>query len=59
MGLTGVVVVDGLLAERGGEFLERPRLFAAEEQGAVAVADDGKPCLHKAEYAAVLDTQRW
>ena len=39
--LAGVVGVDGLLAQRLAQFLERARLRAAEEQAGVAVADDG------------------
>ena len=37
----GVEGVNGLLAQRGGQLLEGGRLLAAEEHGAVAVADDG------------------
>lgn len=39
--LAGVVGVDGLLAQRLAQLLERARLRAAEEQAGVAVADDG------------------
>ena len=38
---TRVVGVDGLLAQRLAQFLERARLRAAEEQAGIAVADDG------------------
>ena len=38
---TRVVGVDGLLAKRLAQLLERARLRAAEEQAGVAVADDG------------------
>ena len=39
--LAGVVGVDGLLAKRLAQLLERARLRAAEEQAGVTVADDG------------------
>ena len=38
---TRVVGVDGLLAQRLAQLLERARLRAAEEQAGIAVADDG------------------
>ena len=39
--LAGVVGVDGLLAQHGGQLLEGCRLFAAQEDGGIHVADDG------------------
>ena len=39
--LTGVVGVDGLLAQYGGQLLEGGRLLAAQEDGGIHVADDG------------------
>ena len=38
--LAGVVGVDGLLAQHGGQLLEGCRLFAAQEDGGIHVADD-------------------
>ena len=38
---TRVVGVDGLLAKRLAQLLERARLRAAEEQAGITVADDG------------------
>ena len=39
--LAGVVGVDGLLAQNGGQLLEGSRLLAAQEDGGIHVADDG------------------
>ena len=39
--LAGVVGVDGLLAQHGGQLLEGSRLLAAQEDGGIHVADDG------------------
>ena len=39
--LAGVVGVDGLLAQHGGQLLQCGRLLAAQEDGTVHIADDG------------------
>ena len=39
--LAGVVGVDGLLAQHGGQLLEGSRFLAAQEDGGIHVADDG------------------
>ena len=39
--LSGVVGVDGFLTQHGGQLLEGCRLFAAQEDGGIHVADDG------------------
>ncbi len=39
--LTGVEGIDGLLAQRLVQLLQRGRLLAAQEQGCIAVSDDG------------------
>lgn len=39
--LAGVEGIDGLLAQRLVQFLQRGRLLTAQEQGGIAVADDG------------------
>ena len=39
--LSGVVGVDGFLAQHGGQLLEGGRLLAAQEDGTVHIADDG------------------
>lgn len=39
--LSCVVGVDGFLAQHGGQFLERGRLLAAQEDRGIHVADDG------------------
>jgi len=39
--LPGVVGVDGLLAQHGGQLLEGSRFLAAQEDGGIHVADDG------------------
>ena len=39
--LSGVVGVDGFLAQHGSQFLEGSRLLAAQENGGIHIADDG------------------
>ena len=39
--LAGVIGVDGLLAQHGGQLFEGSRLLAAQEDGGIHVADDG------------------
>ena len=39
--LSGVVGVNGFLAQHGGQLLEGSRLLAAQENGGIHIADDG------------------
>ena len=39
--LSGVVGVDGFLAQHGSQLFEGSRLFTAQEDGSIHIADDG------------------
>ena len=41
MALSGVVGVDGFLAQHGSQLFEGSRLFTAQEDGSIHVSDNG------------------
>ena len=56
--LAGVVGVDGLLAQHGGQLLEGSRFLAAQEDGGIHVADDGIGVVLVNTYAHIQQSSR-